>query len=286
MNHQVINIIPTKKIIEAYKNVFDINVEEYLDKYEEIYLCEDRETGLKYFYPDDIAGQGKFYEILENFDWYYQSNKWEFKEARKVIKNGSLLELGSGNGDFLMSLNSSPNIQKRGLEHNLKAISICKDRGLDVDIFDLKDLPKNSLDYIVSFQVLEHISKPREFFEDSFRLLKKGGKLIVGVPNTNSLIFYPFSDSYFENGSLLLNLPPHHMGWWNKKSIRKYGKQFGFKTKSLKIEPISFFRFGLVSSNMGVLFRSHLFSKIMHKLLKRFYPYFLEGETILIVFEK
>ena len=40
-----------------------------------------------------------------------------------------------------------------------------------------------SFDYVVSFQVIEHIAKDKEFVREVHRVLKPGGKFIVSTPN-------------------------------------------------------------------------------------------------------
>jgi hypothetical protein len=55
--------------------------------------------------------------------------------------------------------------------------------------------------------------------EDSLKALKKGGKLIIGVPNNE-----PYFKSYDKYSTL--NLPPHHMGLWNIKVFEKIAPLF------------------------------------------------------------
>jgi SAM-dependent methyltransferase len=40
-----------------------------------------------------------------------------------------------------------------------------------------------SFDYVISFQVIEHIKQDKEFVKEVSRVLKKGGKFIVSTPN-------------------------------------------------------------------------------------------------------
>jgi SAM-dependent methyltransferase len=40
-----------------------------------------------------------------------------------------------------------------------------------------------SFDYVISFQVIEHIKRDREFVKEVSRILRKGGKFIVSTPN-------------------------------------------------------------------------------------------------------
>ena len=40
-----------------------------------------------------------------------------------------------------------------------------------------------SFDYVISFQVIEHIKRDRDFVKEVSRVLRKGGKFIVSTPN-------------------------------------------------------------------------------------------------------
>ena len=54
-------------------------------------------------------------------------------------------------------------------------------------VADGRNLPfkDETFDVVVSFDVLEHIDRERKFLEESSRVLKKGGTLVVGTPNRN-----------------------------------------------------------------------------------------------------
>jgi len=48
--------------------------------------------------------------------------------------------------------------------------------------FVMSNIPNQSLDVVVSFQVLEHHKKPEIFFKECSRILKPGGYLLITVP--------------------------------------------------------------------------------------------------------
>jgi SAM-dependent methyltransferase len=45
------------------------------------------------------------------------------------------------------------------------------------------DFADESFDYVISFQVIEHIKNDKEFVAEVSRVLRKGGKFIVSTPN-------------------------------------------------------------------------------------------------------
>lgn len=73
------------------------------------------------------------------------------------------------------------------------------------------DLRPCSFDVITMWQSLEHVHEPLKTLREAFRLLAPGGKLIVAVPNIDSLPFCWFGRSW-----LGLDLPRHltHFAPW------------------------------------------------------------------------
>ena len=101
--------------------------------------------------------------------------------------SGDLLELGCGEGrgiEELQSLVSSYTavdkirevIERLGKEY-------AEVKFIQANIPPLADLKDNSYDFVVSFQVIEHIKKDRLFLEEIYRVLKPGGKCIITTPN-------------------------------------------------------------------------------------------------------
>ena len=54
-----------------------------------------------------------------------------------------------------------------------------------VKVYPEKELPfpDNTFDVVYHNDVLEHVEKPFAFLKDQFRVLKPGGKIIIGTPN-------------------------------------------------------------------------------------------------------
>jgi 2-polyprenyl-3-methyl-5-hydroxy-6-metoxy-1,4-benzoquinol methylase len=61
--------------------------------------------------------------------------------------------------------------------------------GYDFFIADGKELPfeDGTFDAVVSFDVIEHISKDNLFLSETYRVCKKGGFFFMGTPNRNRL---------------------------------------------------------------------------------------------------
>lgn len=218
----------------SYQKFLNLEISHLMGNYKmiSIYKCPD--TGYRFFYPFDVAGDGKFYEHLQEYEWYYMLWKWEHKETAKLLKNGmKILEIGCAQGEFLKKIQQENGVEATGLELNKKAADQAAKSGLHVLIETIQEHAmryNGNYDMVCSFQVLEHIGDVRAFLEAQIDCLKEGGKLIICVPNNDSFIKY-------ENGGVL-NYPPHHMGWWDSHSLQKIQELFPLKLEEIKYEPL------------------------------------------------
>lgn len=233
-NTKILKIYSKEHFIEMYKKSINFDVSRFFTEINEILYVKCLDTGYKFFYPFSISGDELFYEDLQQFEWYYKQNKWEFEEALFQIKESDkILEIGAGNGAFLKRLiNKKENID--AIEFNVKSLNILKKQGYHVynqTIQKLAQTKEGYYDVVVSFQVLEHISDVKSFIEASIKVLKKGGQMIFSVPNDDALIMKL-------DFNLSLNFPPHHMGHWNKKTFFNLQKYFSIQCVNFIHEPL------------------------------------------------
>ena len=196
------------------------------------------------WYSPLVAGDERFYEDLQKLDWYYQDYKPEYDFAKARVTDGdSVLEVGCGKGAFPRFLEK--NIHYRGLEFNMTAVEKASARGLNVAPVPLHEEANEragSYDVVCHFQVLEHVSEPRNFLNDCVKALKPGGKLIVAVPSQDSFL------SLVENG--WLNMPPHHLTRWTDQALKSALTTAGLQTIEIWHEPVSSFHLGWYSHVM------------------------------------
>lgn len=111
---------------------------------------------------------------------------------RSGFKN-DILDLGSGNGDWLALLKSE-GYGARGVEMNVTLLQRARERRLDVTEAEMTDylesLPDQSLNVISAFHVFEHVP-----FETTFhlvreirRLLRPGGLILMETPSPENLV--------------------------------------------------------------------------------------------------
>lgn len=123
-----------------------------------------------------------------NYHDYLKTRSLKAKVYRKYLLypilskqlEGKTLDIGCGIGDFLEFRNNTI-----GADINERLVGYNRERGRSVYLIEPdKKLPfKNeSIDSIILDNVLEHITNPDFQIKEIYRILKKSGKLLVGVP--------------------------------------------------------------------------------------------------------
>lgn len=105
------------------------------------------------------------------------------KKAKKVI-----LDLGAGEGDDLFNIQKSqPDAELHAIESWEPNVKLLTSRGVTVHHADIEKMKlpfkDNSVDVIIINQVLEHTKDIFWILHEIMRVLKKDGRMIVGVPN-------------------------------------------------------------------------------------------------------
>lgn len=130
---------------------------------------------------------------------YYKHTNYkkieEFKRLDFIVKQvkanapqgGKLLDIGCGNGNLALVLGSL-GYQVRGIDVDATSIETAKQRNtfdnVSFDVADANEFTESDeYDLIVCTEVLEHLEKPKQLVESSYRILKPGGTMVVTVPN-------------------------------------------------------------------------------------------------------
>jgi len=107
---------------------------------------------------------------------------------------GDVLDVGGGtfyeivlskNIKFNSWTSVDPCVSASGLVHQSPPVRLLKADGSSIP------LPDQSFDLVLSIQVLEHVYDPFRVLEESARLCKKGGKLILLLPQTGNIHMIP-----------------------------------------------------------------------------------------------
>ncbi len=111
---------------------------------------------------------------------------YAYVRAEELVK-GDLLEIGCGGGRgleiLLRASDSYTAIDKNEELIALHGKNHPKAKFINANIPPLTEIPDNSFDTVVSFQVIEHIQEDDLFVKEIHRVLKPGGKAIITTPN-------------------------------------------------------------------------------------------------------
>lgn len=156
-------------------------------------VCACEKCGLVFENPRPDPGSiVEFYSRPMQYDgWLKESQarqalwKRRLAKMRPHIRPGSLLDIGTGIGQFLDV--AKPGFTRvAGTEVSASAIGIAKRKyGLDLMQGDAEalDFRGETFDNITIFHVLEHVGSPRRLIEKCRGLLNPGGALFIAVPN-------------------------------------------------------------------------------------------------------
>ncbi len=281
--------ITTEEICSNYRKELNIEVNKTFTGLKKISLYKCIKSGYCFFFPLDISGDSSFYEKLQNFSWYYMAWKWEHEFSLKFInKEDRVLEVGCAKGDFLLGLRNKMSTEIYGIELNQSTNKVLEKKGIIYSNLNIQEYSKKNFEYfdvVCSFQVLEHISEVYDFVEAKIACLKKGGKLIISVPN---------NDSFIKWSNDPLNMPPHHMGMWNKKSLKYLSKIFNLTIEFLQTEPLQAYHidwyYNIVTKKFMHPFFIYILSKSRFNILIKFalksLRNLITGHTIIIVLKK
>lgn len=119
------------------------------------------------------------HSIRKLSDWliYKIGNKFLLKYS--AYYRGNLVDLGCGEAPYkpflLQYIDKYIGVDWSNSRHNTQADIIS-------DLNKKIELPDNYADTVISFAVLEHICEPQVFLDESYRILKPNGHLILQVP--------------------------------------------------------------------------------------------------------
>lgn len=218
---------------QQYKSL-GTDISRIIDGVEEFELIED-DDGLRTWSPP-VTGDSQFYsELADNNSWYYLPDKKEYDIAFEFIGDKSVLEVGCGEGHFPLRKNISSYI---GLELNQEAVKKANAKGLNVKLQDFQEYASqnpSSVSSVCSFQVLEHLPVPGDFFQSAYEVLQNDGLMITAVPSEDS-----FAGTIKTN---CLNAPPHHITRWTDKCLKMLPSKYGFECIDIvhiPVEPIHY----------------------------------------------
>jgi len=137
---------------------------------------------------------------------------------------GSILDIGFGSGGFILSM-SKLGWRSVGLEFTDKVDLTFDPTGKFEVLFGLKSLDgvePGQFDLITLWHVLEHLRDPVDVLRSMSRLLKPDGKIVIAVPNIESLSARVFGRHWYALS------PPWHLHQFTPRTLNKACCEAGF----------------------------------------------------------
>lgn len=135
------------------------------------------------FHPASLIG----FAVAHLIPMQRQALDIQFRYLPKPKAGQRLLDVGCGNGDFLVNARQA-GWDVMGVEPDPSAAKVAQQRGLNVQagMIDVLDHFSECFDAITLSHVIEHVHSPQEVLKAVHRLLKPGGVVYIDTPNIES----------------------------------------------------------------------------------------------------
>ena len=191
-----------------------------------------------------VAGDSRFYDLAYQRTGY-PARKWEYDRTLQTLTHligagllnaFALLEIGAGDGAFVKRVAPALTTKDRVLcteysEYGREAIQAY---GIECRSEDVRALPlehyRGRFDVVCMFQIMEHMDGVDEIFEQIAALTRDHAHLFIAVPNEKRIAFN-------ERHGSLLDLPPNHLGRWNRRCFQILAQRHGWREIDYQIEP-------------------------------------------------
>jgi 2-polyprenyl-3-methyl-5-hydroxy-6-metoxy-1,4-benzoquinol methylase len=250
-------------------------------------------------FTDPMPSAEKLDFLYENL-YFYESHRIIEKEKKfraqklasyiKKIGNArKILEIGPMYGQLMEELRNL-GMDSSGIEIDEDAVGYCVKRGLDVKKMHFSDFlsqeKDNKYNLIILSHVQEHLLSPKEDMIKLKRHLTDNGKILMIVPNINSMTARIFG-KYWGYWDV-----PAHTSHFNQRSVANFLKSCNLEIIDLHLlGGSSLLFFSSISKLLGVSAKKIKITDTRKKILKIIssvlkYWYFAGNDEILVVAKK
>ena len=206
--------------------------------------------------PNEVFNKKELLKITKEekhkFDTFYVEFEDKFRGSREDIKQRvsvylsylgklpfekekiNILDIGCGRGEWLELLKEN-GYNAKGIDINRIMVAKCKELGLNAEEADaieyLSKLDDESLNAITGFHIIEHLpfEALMKLFEESYRVLKKGGMVIFETPNPENIIV----------GACNFYTDPTHRNPLVPESVKFILENIGFAGEIKRLHPFN-----------------------------------------------
>ena len=228
-------------VVDIWRRGQGVDVKRLFEGLDRLSLYES-DCGVWFFDPM-IVGDERFYseyytrQNVHALLNYKGEHRVDYKRAASYTPKGALLlDVGSGPGVFRGHLGHA---RYRGLDPYASAYA--DDSIIRETLEYHAERNAGQYDVVTAFHVIEHVEAPRRYAELMVKLLKPGGLLMLAAP------LHPSPLTEIPN--FPINIPPHHVTWWNPRAFEALAKEVGLTVvEASELEP---------SPHQGFIFWMH-----------------------------
>lgn len=211
-----------------------------VDHWRIIYYNENNKKIVHMLKNNDDA-QKKYLELYSYNDFFYD----EYYDVRpgirlacdfiKNMKLKKILDIACGHGELIKNL-FSKEVNVYGLDNNKQRVECLNKLGMHVKEGDVEALPyeDETFDVVTCMECLEHICNPNKAVIEMYRVLNRGGYIIITVPYKYScyceehvrIFNEDYLYSYFCEYFTILNIIKiPYLNWENENNLFLLGKK-------------------------------------------------------------
>ncbi|MBX4189061.1 methionine biosynthesis protein MetW [Candidatus Parcubacteria bacterium] len=182
-----------------------------------------------------------------DYDYYWQKrgrkgsahlSAWQKERAdilcSQVSEGDTVLDIGCGDGALLKYVMDKKKILGIGVDMSEPVLATARELGIETHLVDLRNLDAvrrlPRADYVIGFEILEHIPEPEELILTLAAKTRKG--MLYSFPNTGyylhrlRLLFGRFPRQWIVH-------PAEHVRYWTLKDSRWWVSNLGLKLKEV-----------------------------------------------------
>lgn len=224
-------------------------------------------------------GESKFHPIVEAvIDWFRIRNAKKF--ARRLLPNAKVLDIGCGNGSFLVNLGKQGGFKLYGLEPEGKSgdrASQYAEINLHRGFLEEDTYQENFFDAIILTHVYEHLPNPKESLDILTQIAKKGACLQIEIPNINSWQAKLYKGFWFHLD------PPRHLNMFPPVILKAELQQRGWSVVDERYFSPQFSPYGAQQSILNKVIRKR---DLLYEHLKGNKSYTKGASSLSLVLQK
>ena len=190
--------------------------------------------GADYFDPAAPSG---FREYAAQRQRYEREAYFLARTLRRTGRRGRLLEVGSGLGFLLAALARATDWEVEGVELSPFGARYARERfGLTVRRGTLEEarLPAGRFDFVIQKDLLEHVSHPRRHLQETWRVMRPGGRLWLITPNGEADVRPLGAAAAGLDADSLPVLDQGHLSFFTKPQLLRLVADAGFRCVRLR----------------------------------------------------